>query len=57
MSENELLKKTFELHGHICWAGAIGARAGMVALRELGVKRTGTSGEPHCTVQVNPDAE
>lgn len=57
MSENELLKKTFELHGHICWAGAIGARAGMVALRELGVKRTGTSGEPHCTVQVDPDAE
>ena len=52
MEDKELLLKTFEFHGHICWASAIGARAGLVALRKLGVKRTGSSGELHCIVEI-----
>ena len=50
--DRELLTKTFEFHGHICWASTAGARAGLVALRELGVQRTGTSGELHCMIEI-----
>ncbi|MBW2091187.1 MAG: formylmethanofuran dehydrogenase [Deltaproteobacteria bacterium] len=42
----------FKFHGHKCWASTAGFRAGLVALRELGVKRTGSSGELHCIVEV-----
>ncbi|MDA8402717.1 MAG: FmdE family protein [Desulfobacteraceae bacterium] len=52
MNDKEILKKTFNFHGHICWASAIGTRAGLVALRELDVKRTGVSGELHCIVEI-----
>lgn len=50
--DREILKKAFEFHGHICWASAAGVRAGLAALRELGVERTGTSGELHCIVEI-----
>jgi formylmethanofuran dehydrogenase subunit E len=52
MESKQILEETFRFHGHICWASAIGARAGIVALRELGVQRTGTSGELHCIVEI-----
>lgn len=52
MTSNHILKDTFKFHGHICWASAIGARAGLVALRELNVERTGTSGELHCIIEI-----
>jgi formylmethanofuran dehydrogenase subunit E len=52
MENKDVLKGTFQFHGHICWASAIGARAGLAALRELGVERTGTSGELHCIVEI-----
>jgi formylmethanofuran dehydrogenase subunit E len=52
METKDILDKTFQFHGHICWASAIGARAGLAALRELGVERTGTSGELHCIVEI-----
>ncbi|GBC60006.1 hypothetical protein DENIS_0948 [Desulfonema ishimotonii] len=52
MEDRLILEEAFRFHGHICWASAIGARAGLVALRELGVTRTGTSGELHCIVEV-----
>jgi formylmethanofuran dehydrogenase subunit E len=52
MNDRDVLKRAFDFHGHICWASAIGTRAGLVALRELGVKRTGTSGELHCIVEI-----
>ncbi len=48
----DLLMKTFDFHGHICWASTAGVRVGIAALRELGVKRTGSSGELHCIVEV-----
>ena len=52
MEAKAVLDKTFKFHGHICWACAVGARAGLAALRELGVERTGTSGELHCLVEI-----
>ena len=50
--DKKILEKTFEFHGHICWASAIGTRAGIVALRELDAPRTGTSGELHCLLEI-----
>lgn len=50
--DREILTKAFEFHGHICWASTAGVRAGLVALRELGVQRTGTSGELHCLLEI-----
>ncbi len=51
MESKEILEEAFKFHGHICWASAIGARAGIVALRELGVNRTGVSGDLHCILE------
>ncbi len=50
--DREILSKAFEFHGHICWASTAGVRAGLVALRELGVQRTGSSGELHCLLEI-----
>jgi formylmethanofuran dehydrogenase subunit E len=52
MMDKKILKDAFQFHGHVCWASAAGVRAGMAALRELGVNRTGTSGELHCIVEI-----
>ena len=52
MKNKDILAAAFKFHGHICWASAIGARAGLVALRELDVRRTGTSGELHCIIEI-----
>jgi len=48
----QLLLNAFELHGHKCWASTAGVRAGLAALRALGVKRTGNSTELHCIVEI-----
>ena len=50
--DKEILEEAFRFHGHICWASAVGVRAGLAALRELGVRRTGSSGELHCIVEI-----
>ncbi len=50
--DKKLLEKAFDFHGHICWASAIGTRAGLVALRELKMERTGTTGELHCLLEI-----
>ncbi|MBF0227273.1 MAG: formylmethanofuran dehydrogenase subunit E family protein [Desulfobacterales bacterium] len=55
MENQDILNDTFKFHGHICWAsamGAMGARAGLVTLRELGAQRAGSSGELHCIVEI-----
>jgi len=52
METKDLLAETFKFQGHICWASAMGTRVGLVALRELGVQRTGTSDELHCIVEI-----
>lgn len=40
-NERETLMKALEFHGHRCWASVAGVRAGLAALRVLGVKRAG----------------
>lgn len=53
MDDNkQVLIDAFKFHGHKCWASAAGVRAGLVALRELGVRRTGFSGELHCILEI-----
>jgi len=49
---DSILEKTFEFHGHICWASAAGVKAGLAALQQLGVERTGTSSDLHCIVEI-----
>ncbi|MFP3870957.1 MAG: FmdE family protein [Syntrophobacteria bacterium] len=49
--DKTVLEKAFEFHGHICWASAVGVRAGLAALRELDIGRTGISGELHCILE------
>jgi formylmethanofuran dehydrogenase subunit E len=50
--EKQVLTDAFKFHGHICWASAAGVRAVLAALRELGVKRAGSSGDLHCIVEI-----
>jgi formylmethanofuran dehydrogenase subunit E len=50
--DEHVLTSAFKFHGHVCWASAAGVRAGLAALRELNVKRTGSSGELHCIVEI-----
>lgn len=50
--DRQVLTEAIKFHGHKCWASAAGVRAGLAALRELGVKRTGSSGELHCIVEI-----
>jgi len=50
--EAEVLSETFKFHGHKCWASTAGVRVGLAALRALGVKRTGSSDELHCIVEI-----
>jgi len=50
--DKQILADAFKFHGHICWASASGVRAGLVALRELGTKRAGASGDLHCILEI-----
>lgn len=50
--EREVLIEAFRFHGHKCWASTAGVRAGLAALRALGVQRTGSSDELHCIVEI-----
>ncbi|MBW1698614.1 MAG: formylmethanofuran dehydrogenase [Deltaproteobacteria bacterium] len=50
--EKKILEEAFKFHGHICWASAAGTRAGLAALRTLGVKRAGASGDLHCILEI-----
>jgi formylmethanofuran dehydrogenase subunit E len=50
--EKQILADALKFHGHICWASAAGVRAGIVALRILGSKRAGASGDLHCILEI-----
>ncbi|MGA7181275.1 MAG: FmdE family protein [Thiobacillaceae bacterium] len=54
MSDRETLLKALEFHGHRCWASVAGVRAGLAALRELGVKRAGGR-QLHAFVEIGED--
>ena len=52
MNDREVLTSAFKFHGHICWASAVGVRAGLAALRELSVRRAGSSADLHCIIEI-----
>ena len=52
--DRETLQKALEFHGHRCWASVAGVRAGLAALRELGVKRAGGR-QLHAFVEIGED--
>ena len=41
MDERQILLDALQFHGHKCWASTAGVRAGLAALRTLGVERSG----------------
>lgn len=53
-AEREILMSTLEFHGHRCWASVAGVRAGLAALRALGVKRSGGR-QLHAFIEIGED--
>lgn len=41
MNDRQILIDALKFHGHRCWASTAGVRAGLAALRALGVERSG----------------
>jgi formylmethanofuran dehydrogenase subunit E len=41
MTEKGILQDALKFHGHKCWASVAGVRAGLAALKSLGVRRSG----------------
>jgi formylmethanofuran dehydrogenase subunit E len=52
--DREVLQRALEFHGHRCWASVAGVRAGLAALRELGVKRSGGR-QLHAFIEIGED--
>lgn len=52
--DRQILLKALEFHGHRCWASVAGVRAGLAALRELHVKRSGGR-QLHAFVEIGED--
>jgi len=52
--DRNILVQTLEFHGHRCWASVAGVRAGLAALRELQVKRSGGR-QLHAFVEIGED--
>jgi formylmethanofuran dehydrogenase subunit E len=50
----QVLMEALRFHGHRCWASVAGVRAGLVALRELGVQRSGGR-QLHAFVEIGED--
>lgn len=53
-NDRQILTKALEFHGHRCWASVAGVRAGLAALRVLGVKRSGGR-QLHAFVEIGED--
>ena len=41
MNDQEILMEALKFHGHKCWASTAGVRAGLAAMKALGVERSG----------------
>ena len=54
MSDHDILQEALHFHGHRCWASVAGVRAGLAALRVLGVKRSGGT-QLHAIVETGED--
>ena len=52
--DRQALLKTLEFHGHRCWASVAGVRAGLAALRELNVQRSGGR-QLHAILEIGED--
>ena len=52
--DREVLQRALEFHGHRCWASVAGVRAGLAALRELSVKRSGGR-QLHAFIEIGED--
>jgi formylmethanofuran dehydrogenase subunit E len=52
--DRDVLLLALEFHGHRCWASVGGVRAGLAALRALGVKRSGGR-QLHAFVEIGED--
>lgn len=50
----QILDDALKFHGHRCWASVAGVRAGLAALRELGVKRAGGR-QLHALVEIGEE--
>jgi formylmethanofuran dehydrogenase subunit E len=53
-NDHQVLLDTLKFHGHRCWASVAGVRAGLAALRVLGVKRSGGR-QLHAFVEIGED--
>lgn len=53
-NDRDILIKALEFHGHRCWASVAGVRAGLAALRVLGVNRSGGR-QLHAFVEIGED--
>jgi len=54
MSDQEILRDALKFHGHRCWASVAGVRAGLAAMRTLGVPRSGGS-QLYAVVELGDD--
>ncbi|MFN3398640.1 MAG: FmdE family protein [Sulfurimicrobium sp.] len=52
--QHQILLDTLKFHGHRCWASVAGVRAGLAAMRVLGVKRSGGR-QLHAFVEIGED--
>jgi formylmethanofuran dehydrogenase subunit E len=52
--DKQILQEALKFHGHRCWASVAGVRAGLAALRVLGVKRSGGR-QLHAFVEIGED--
>jgi formylmethanofuran dehydrogenase subunit E len=54
VDDKQILLETLKFHGHRCWASVAGVRAGLAALRVLGVKRSGGR-QLHAFIEIGED--
>jgi formylmethanofuran dehydrogenase subunit E len=52
--DRQVLLDALKFHGHRCWASVAGVRAGLAALRDLGVQRSGGR-QLHAFVEIGED--
>ena len=52
--DRQTLVNALDFHGHRCWASVAGVRAGLAALRELGVHRSGGR-QLHALIEIGED--
>lgn len=49
---DKIFEDAFYFHGHKCWASAVGVKAGLMALKVLGVERAKNADDLHCILEI-----